>query len=111
MHAITFARLNILIFNKNFQTSYYLPNQMVGNCFTQLNKFFTFLPHNLCILFAINFFYFFFLLMKMKDNGKIKFFWKLEDYNYFIRIYSIVLIQVYADRNFEFYRSLNLIKF
>ena len=110
MHAIIFASMNIIIFNRNFEGWLYENLRIQGTCFTNFDNLIIFIPQNLCILCAINFFYFFYLIMQMKDDGKIKFLWKLEEYNFFVRIYYIVLIQVYADRNFQFYLSLYLIQ-
>lgn len=110
MYVITFTILNVIIFNRAFQfTIFEYQNKKIKEfCAISFDNIVTFIPQNLCILFAINFFYFFYLIVKMKDDRKIKFFWKSENYNFLIRIYSLVLIQAYADHNFQFYLYLNL---
>lgn len=103
MYGITFAVMNILIFNRSMQLFRYKNL----NCFVNFDaNFVLFIPQNLCVLFAINFFYFFYRIFKMKDDGKIKFLWKLEDYSFVIRIYVIAIFQAYADHSFLFYMFL-----
>ena len=111
MYGITFTLLNIIIFNKTFQFSLYDygPKKDKNFCLMDFDGLVSFNPQNLCLLFTINFFYFFYLLYKLKDDKKIKFIWKMEDYSFPIRIFSIILFQGNADIHFQFYMYLNLL--
>ena len=103
IYVITFAVMNIIIFNRTMQLI------KIENLFCVIywnSDFVIFNPQNLCVLFAINFFYFFYRIFQMKDDGKIHFLWKLEDYSFFVRVYVIAIFQGYADNSFFFYMYL-----
>ena len=111
MYGITFTLLKIIIFDRTSQFSLYDYGPKIAKnfCVASFDDLATFTPQNLCILFAINFFYFFFLLYKLKDDKKIEFLWKREKYSFPIRIYLIILLQGNADIHFQFYMYLNLL--
>ena len=111
IYIITFTILNIIIFDRTFQFSFYDygTKKMKDFCVTSFDKLVTFIPINLFLLFAINFSYFVYMIFKMKSCEKTKFLWKTENYSLLIRIYSLVLFQGNADMNFQFYLYLNLI--
>ena len=112
IYAITFTILKVIIFNRtfNFTIYEYGPKNFKKFCVTSFDNLVSFIPQNIFLLFAINFFYFLYLIMKMKDDGKVRFLWKTEEFTLLIRIYSIVLIQGIADINFQFYLHLQLLK-
>ena len=111
MISISLVILNIIISEKSlFYPIYLLKDSSVNViCKTNLVKYVSIGAENLCFLFAINFFYFLYLIMKMKDKQRTKFSWKMENYNLLCKSIYFILIYAYIDVSFQFYLYLDLI--
>ena len=112
VYSITFSIINVLIFNKTIGLAIYSFDTDDNPFLCKLNfeNFISFNPENLCLIFAINLFYFLYLVTEILDKRKVKFLWKLESYWFPIKIYHFILFQVYVDDNFQYFLYLSLLK-
>jgi hypothetical protein len=111
VYVLFFTSLNISIFQRTFHwpSFDYGSKKAKRFCTISFENIITFNPQNIFILFAINFFYFFYLILPIKDQKKAKFSWKLDDHTFLTRIWSAILFQGQADVNFQYYIYLYLL--
>lgn len=109
--AIILTVLNIAIFGKTVRYPLFDlgENKKDTFCKKSLEKDVFIGVENLCFIFAINFFFFAYLILKMKDKQKSKFLWKMENYSILVKIFYLVEIYALIDFNFQFYLELYLI--
>lgn len=109
--SMTSVLINIKIFGKTIRFPTFDVGQSKKNSFCKkfIGDVYEIGVENVCFLFGINFFLFLYLILKMKDDNRTTFKWKIESYGVLMKTYYNIMIYFLIDLDFQFYLYLYLI--